>query len=179
MTKDLLLKLENEEHFGQIVSEEVNYHPLESWMHADEDRVVIEDVEGEDEQITFDEGSKESVAAISWTCATNRGNRLSYNGSPFRARCLSFQINYISWQAGAGWPVYNSYCPQPNYSASMRFRNAKRHQIVPVFAGSYWVGCHSNARACGNRTTDVLFWVNDDKYDDNTGVFRLTVTAWS
>lgn len=158
------------------ISNEINYRPIEDWMIESTDSIDVIDVDGKAERTSFKDGS--SINSISWTCWTNRGNRLFYNGAPFRARCLSWNVSGISWQAGSGWPVYTDYCPQPNYSAGMRFRDAKRHQIVPVFGGHYWVGCAANDSGCGNRTTDVWFWVNDDKYDDNTGVFNLTITGW-
>ena len=161
------------------IRREIDYRPLEDWMRQRGSGAEVVDVEGKAADITFSAGANRSLSSISWTCVTNVGNRLFYNGSPFRARCLVYSVTGISWQAGGGWPVYTAYCPQGDYSASMRFRDAKRHQIVPVYGGVYWIGCYSNASGCGNQVTDVEFWVNDDKYDDNAGVFNVTVTGWS
>ncbi len=178
MNKNVLEEIRQMSAASVTQNPETEYRVVEDWMLSADD-AEVHDIEGEAVEIPFDAGARAAISAIRWTCRTDRGNRLFYNGNPFRARCVSYSVSGISWQAGAGWPVYTSYCPQPNFSASMRFRDAKRHQVVPVFGGNYWIGCSADASGCGNRTTDVWFWVNDDKYDDNTGTFNLTITSYS
>ncbi len=148
----------------------IDFHPAETVRLADQ----IKDCEGT--ELTL--GDPASITAISWWCNANVGNRLAVNGSPISAQSLRWQVTEISWQPGAGWPVYTSYCPQGNYAGSMRFPNAKRHQIVPVFGGLYWSGCYNPAEGSGRSATEVVVWVNDDKYDDNYGGFRFTILGW-
>lgn len=159
--------------------EDVDFYPVDDESFLGVNEKTIQDVEGFEDEIGTEGDEQSLVRSISWICNPAVGNRLLFKGSVFQARCLQAGVTNIAWKAGGGWPLYTSYCPQPNYSASMRFRNAKRHQIVPVYGGFYWAGCHNPFQACGNQTTPVVVWVNDDKYDDNTGSFKFTVYRYS
>jgi hypothetical protein len=138
-------------------------------------------IEGVKKDITFAQGARKSISAISWTCVTNRGNRLFYAGVPFVARYLAWSAFNISWQAGLGWPVFTSYCPVSDYDYRFKFPNAFRFQIVPVFGNYYWTGCGPSASGTGTGATEVWVWVNDfpDLYGDNAGTFEFLVTGWS
>ncbi len=105
--------------------------------------------------------------------------RLFVNGNPLRARVVYYEVPEIQWSAGGGWPTYTSYCPREDTNGNMKFPMAKVQQIVPQFGGFYWTGCFNPGFAVGNQVTDVLFSVNDDKYDDNTGYFKVIITGWS
>ncbi|HEY2295691.1 MAG TPA: hypothetical protein VGM86_33730 [Thermoanaerobaculia bacterium] len=91
---------------------------------------------------------------------------------------ITFEVVDISWQAGAGWPVYHSYCPRDEYKAGMFFRDAKVHQIVPRLGGFYFVGCYNPGRAVGTSPTAVCFGTNDDRYDDNQGGYVVLIYSW-
>ena len=138
-------------------------------------------IEGVEKDITFAQGARQSIRSISWTCWTNRGNRLFHAGVPFVARYLAWSVSNISWQAGLGWPVFTSYCPVSDYDYRFKFPDALRFQIVPVFGGHYWIGCGPSASATGTGATEVWVWVNDfpDLYGDNAGTFEFLVTGWS
>ena len=138
-------------------------------------------IEGVEKYITFAQGARQSISSISWTCSTNRGNRLFYAGVPFVARYLAWSVSNISWQAGLGWPVFTSYCPVSDYDYRFKFSGAFRFQIVPVFGGNYWIGCAPSASGTGTGATEVWVWVNDfpDLYGDNAGTFEFTATGWS
>jgi hypothetical protein len=98
--------------------------PLEERMLRSLKEVDVQTIEGVEKEMSFAQGTRKSVRSIVWTCATNRGNRLTYNGSPFRARYLAWSTSNISWQPGLGWPVFTSYCPAHDYDYRMRYRDA-------------------------------------------------------
>ena len=155
--------------------------PLEERMLRTLKEVDVQTIEGVEKEMSFAQGTRKSVRSIVWTCATNRGNRLTYGGSPFRARYLAWSTSNISWQAGLGWPIFSTYCPAHDYDYRMRYRDAYRFQIVPEFADFYWLGCGPSAQAQGSQATDVWVWVNDfpNTYGDNAGTFDFMVTGWS
>lgn len=59
--------------------------PLEERMLRTLKEVDVQTIEGVEKEMSFAQGTRKSVRSIVWTCATNRGNRLTYGGSPFLA----------------------------------------------------------------------------------------------
>jgi hypothetical protein len=141
----------------------------------------VQTIEGVEKPITFAQGARKSATSISWNCWTNQGNHLAYEGRPLLASYLAWYATNISWQAGVGWPVFETYCPAPDYDFRMKFRDAHRFQIVPVFGGYYWLGCGPSGSAAAGEVTEVVVWVNDfpNTYGDNAGTFEFVVTGWS
>jgi hypothetical protein len=156
-------------------------HPAEDTMLQALEGTDAQPIEGVEKDITFAQGARDNVRAISWTCRTDTGNALHSGGVPFVARYLAWSVSNISWQAGIGWPVFTSVCPASDYDYRFKFPDIFRFQIVPVFGGFNWKGCGQSASGTGNRATPVEVWVNDfpDAYGDNAGTFEFTVTGWS
>jgi len=115
-----------------------------------------------------------SEKIISYTCYPNTINKLGN----LKAKELHFQVKDISWQAGKGWPVYRTLQPQTNYSTSMRYKHIYRHKIVGIWGGTVWNLDSPNGYGVGEYNTDVYFAVNDDKYDDNCGKFKVVITGY-
>jgi hypothetical protein len=129
------------------------------------------------------DGNKAAITtALHWTCVTDKLNDLHIDeNTPLVAQTFSFSVDNISWQAGAGWPVYHVYCPRDDYG-DMYYRDAKVHQIVPAIVGvNYFIGCASSATCAGSKAGQVRFAVNDGSgdYGDNHGTFDVWITSWS
>jgi len=123
-----------------------------------------------------DASGKVFASGLQFTCDPRFINCLTVNGSPLKAKKFSYTVDPISWQAGDGWPVYTTYCPNPGYSTSMNYPAAKIHQIVPSIAGqNYFVGCSPSATCESNASGQICFAVNDNNYGDNRGYFVVTI----
>ena len=153
--------------------------PVEDWMMRAGEETV--EVEVKEKEITFPLGARKSVRALVATCRTDRGNQLTRGGRPLQARYLAWSISNIYWVAGVGWPVFVSVCPDPGLDPGFKFKHHRKFQVLAVFGGSQWLGCHQSAQALGDRPTDVWFWVNDfpARYGDNAGTFEVTITGLS
>lgn len=116
------------------------------------------------------------AVGLSFTCDPRNLNKFTVDGAPLNAKRFSYSVDTISWQAGDGWPVYSTYCPNPGYSTSMYYPAAKIHQIVPSIDGqNYFVGCLQSGICESAAAGQICFAVNDNNYPDNRGYFVVTV----
>lgn len=96
---------------------------------------------------------------------------------------FTYEITDILWKAGEGdWhPWYRTVAPFGNTQAGRGFRYpfGAKHSIVFENGGLYWnLHGSTNGYIPGtNSCTGILVCVNDDKYDDNQGGFKLTLTS--
>jgi hypothetical protein len=114
---------------------------------------------------------------IRFACGTKYFSRLMFNNVPLSAKSLAYFFSGIQWSAGRGWPIYSTRCPRADSIPGATYPNARAHAIVLQFGGYYWPGCSNSEVGSGNSITDVFVGVNDDKYDDNDGLFELVVTG--
>lgn len=116
------------------------------------------------------------ASGLQYTCDPRFLNRFTVGGQPLKARQFSYTVETISWQAGDGWPVYSTFCPNPGYHTSMYYPAAKIHQIVPSIDGqNYFVGCLQSGVCASSGSGQICFAVNDNQYPDNRGYFVVTI----
>ena len=114
------------------------------------------------------------LTTVEYTCDPSKVNNFGFN-----AKQINVNVPRISWTAGAGWPIYTTYCPRADYSPQMRYPDAFMHQIVPLVNGNYFVGCYNPANCTANSSGPVAYAVNDDSYGDNQGYFVVDILSWS
>lgn len=116
------------------------------------------------------------AVGLQFTCDPRFINHFTIGGQPLKAKQFSYSVGTISWQAGDGWPVYSTFCPNPGYSTSMYYPGAKIHQLVPSIEGqNYFVGCLQSGICASNGSGQICFAVNDDRYPDNRGYFVVNI----
>lgn len=131
-------------------------------------------VEGQHIDVTL--GERQIIGT--WTCDPKNINHLYLNGSPLTGSSITFDFPQISWSAGVGWPYYDVPEPRQDKSPGDRVPTAHRHCIILEISGTMFEPPFRLGNSCSaNHTGDILFYVNDDRYDDNTGSFTVTVTS--
>jgi hypothetical protein len=112
-----------------------------------------------------------------WTCDPKVRNHLYLNNVALRGRSISFDFDQISWSAGAGWPYYDIPVPREEKYARDYLPRLNRHCIVLEMTGNYFEPRFLNGNSFSiNKSGDVIFYVNDDDYRDNTGSFTVVIT---
>ncbi len=113
---------------------------------------------------------------LQYTCDPRNLNCFVVDSIPLTAKQFSYTVDPISWQAGDGWPVYTTFCPNPGYDTSMYYPAAKIHQIVPSITGqNYFVGCLQSGVCASAAAGQICVAVNDNYYPDNRGYFVVTI----
>lgn len=116
---------------------------------------------------------------VYWDLGASGFWRLLLNGGAFRPKGMSFTIANIGWRAGGGWPWYTVPQPRSDFRGSMLIPGAPVHSIVAAVGCKQWQIVSTAGWVDGlSSGCDAHWGVNDDKYDDNTGGFRLWLNGW-
>jgi hypothetical protein len=152
------------------------FHPVVFIPNPNFSRRPTDNISVKGEVVSLrDKGGQILRSGLSFTCDPRYINSFG-----IAARKFSFSVTDINWQAGAGWPVYHTYCPNDDYGQDFYYRNAKRHQIVPSIKGqNYFVGCGSSAVCESANPGEICFAVNDNIYPDNMGYFVVEIWGYS
>jgi hypothetical protein len=113
--------------------------------------------------------NKQVLTVGRWRCDPKYRNRLVFDDQhPLLAIELQYRYNEINWSAGIGWPYYHVPCPT----------GGNMHKILWDFGGITTGSNTMEGQARGNRVTEVIVYVFDDKYDDNVGYFDVDIIGY-